>query len=51
MDEITPPPKMARIDCCKRKVYGEVTGPGTWCYIKSNGKKSKVKQIKKRSYI
>jgi len=49
MDEITLPPKMARIDCCKRKVYGEVTGPGTWCYIKSNGKKSKVKQIKKEA--
>lgn len=26
-------------------IVGTVTGPGTWCYIKKNGKKGKVRQV------
>lgn len=27
------------------RIIGEVIGPGTWCYIKKNGKKGKVTQV------
>jgi hypothetical protein len=27
------------------KIFGTVTGPGTWCYIRKNGKKGKVTQV------